>query len=134
MAKAKTKTYILLGDHIGIDGLLEAGSSIELTDEGAKNLVGKVVLKSSVAKGGVGSDPKLLEAANKQVAALEGDVESLTGERDALAADLETVKAQNTEFRAALGIAEDEPAEGITAKLANWIKGKGKKDDGKNNT
>ena len=132
MAKAKTKTYILLGDHIGIDGLLVAGSSIELTDEGAKNLVGKVALKSSLAKGG--SDPKLLEAANKQVAALEGDVESLTGERDALAADLETVKAQNTEFRAALGIAEDEPAEGITAKLANWIKGKGKKDDGKNNT
>lgn len=44
---ADTKEYILLDQHFTVDGVLPAGSKIELTDEKAANLANKVRLASS---------------------------------------------------------------------------------------
>lgn len=93
----KKKTYVIAQGqtHIDAEGrVLGAGAELELTEEQAQALGGKVIAREALEASLSEETAGLLEAAEKKAKALEGELEKLKGANASLKAQLEGLQQE----------------------------------------
>lgn len=113
MPKKNTRTYVIAQGQTHIDAagnLLQAGAELELTDEQARALGGKVIAREELEAAVSEEAAGLLEAAEQKAKALEAELAQARKEKEDLEGELEKLRGINVSLTTRLEGLQQEKA------------------------